>query len=381
LEKKMLPEPNSPVQPDEFIGRRPEIRAFRLALQQGLLTGRTSSFAVLGDWGMGKSSLLSKFAAVSAEPTFGMLPVFLSPSKDIPDYLRLAECLLNKFAEALADVPTLPARLRSGLQNWKLERAAWGGVARDREARPFFLSSGSALLRHTLTEAWRRFVQPARLKGAMFLLDDLHNITSLSKADLALILRDQFQSFGIEGLNYSVCFSARTDYFSWVRSLAEPTFRFYERLYLAPFMLEETTEYVQAVFSSQPSKKLELAKWLYENTLGHPYFLAFISRQLPAQGRGSPPESPARHWPAIFRQLEREKFSSDLAQLSEKEIELLLAVGKSDDLEFSPAQFVKQSRYEYFSELMEKGLLILTQRGGYKLYHPLFKLFLQGLKP
>jgi hypothetical protein len=377
---KMLPEPNFPVQPDEFIGRRPEIEAFRLALQQGLLTGRTSSFAVLGDWGLGKSSLLLKFAAMSAEPTFGVLPVFLSAPKDTPDYLRLAECLLNKSAEALANVPTLQARLRSELQNWRLERATWGGMALDREARPFFLSSGSALLRHTLTDAWRRFVQPAHLKGAIFFLDDLHNITSLSKADLALILRDQFQSFGIESLNYSVCFSARADYFSWVRSLAEPAVRFYERLYLAPFTLEETTEYVQVVFESQPSKTRELSKWLYKKTLGHPYFLAFISRQLLARARGSPAESPARLWPETFRQLEREKFSSDLAQLSEKEIELLLAAAKSHGLEFPPAQFVKRSRYEYFSGLIEKGLLIHTARGRYKLYHPLFKLFLQGLK-
>lgn len=162
----MLPEPNFPVKPDEFIGRRPEIEAFRLALQQGLLTGRTSSFAVLGDWGMGKSSLLLKFAAVSAEPTFGMLPVFLSSSKDIRDYLRLAECLLDKFAETLANVLTLRARLRSELQNWRLKRATWGGIACDRKAPPFFLSSGSALLRHTLIEAWRRFVQPSHLKGS-----------------------------------------------------------------------------------------------------------------------------------------------------------------------------------------------------------------------
>jgi hypothetical protein len=253
-------------------------------------------------------------------------------------------------------------------------------MARDGEARPFFLSSGSALLRHTLTEAWRRFVQPARLKGAIFFLDDLDNITSLSKADLALMLRDQFQSFGIEDLNYSICLSARADYFSWVRSLADPAVRFYEWVYLAPFTLEETTEYVQAVFGSQPGKTRELTKWIYKKTVGHPYFLAFISQQLLAHARGSPLESPAHLWPEIFRQLERDKFSSDLAQLCEKGIELLQAAARTHDSEFSPARFVKHSHCEHFSRLMEKGLLIRTERGRYKLYHPIFRLFLQGLK-
>jgi hypothetical protein len=231
---------------------------------------------------MGKSSLLLKFAALSAEPTCGLLPVFLSASKDTPDYLRLAESLLDKFAQALANVPTLRARLRSEVHNWGPKRATWG-IARDREGPPFFLSSGSALLRHTLTEAWRRFVQPAHLKGAIFFLDDLHNITSLSKADLALMLRDQFQSFGIEGLNYSVCFSARGDYFSWVRNPAEPAVRFYDRLYPAPFTVEETSEYVQAVFAPYLDKRHELAEWLYKKTLGHPYFLTFVSQQLLAR--------------------------------------------------------------------------------------------------
>jgi len=84
----MLPEPNFPVRPDEFVGRTREIGTFREALRYGLATGRTSSFAILGEWGIGKSSLLRKFASVCSEPTFAMLPVFLSASRDIHDYLR-----------------------------------------------------------------------------------------------------------------------------------------------------------------------------------------------------------------------------------------------------------------------------------------------------
>src|SRR5437899_8958284 len=107
----VLPEPNFPARPDEFVGRRQHIAAFRQALQQGLSAGRTSSFAILGDWGIGKSSLLLKFATVCSDPAFAILPVFISASKDIHDYLRLAESLLDKFAEALLTVPNLTARL------------------------------------------------------------------------------------------------------------------------------------------------------------------------------------------------------------------------------------------------------------------------------
>src|SRR5579883_2875579 len=191
----MLPEPNFPAKPNQFIGRRLQITIFRQALQHGLATGRTSSFAILGDWGIGKSSLLLKFATLCSDPPFALVPVFISGSKDIHDYLRLTENLLDNFAEALLALPKMQTRLRTELQNWRFKRVNLGGFGLERESPRFFLSSGSSLLR------------PARFNGAIFFLDDLQNITSISKADLALTIRDQFQSFGIDGLNYSVCFS------------------------------------------------------------------------------------------------------------------------------------------------------------------------------
>ena len=76
----MIPEPNFPARPDEFVGRNGHIEAFRQVLAQGLLAGRTPSFAVLGDWGVGKSSLLLKYFTICAGPEYAMLPVFFSVS-------------------------------------------------------------------------------------------------------------------------------------------------------------------------------------------------------------------------------------------------------------------------------------------------------------
>src|SRR5947209_15927958 len=222
----MRPEPNFPVRPDEFVGRRQHIEAFREALQQGLTAGRTSSFAILGDWGIGKSSLLLKFAAVCAEPAFAFLPILFSASTDVHDYMRLAESLLDKFGDALLALPNLQARLRAELRNWKLKRLNFGAIGLERQSSRLFLSTGSSLLRYTLKEAWDHFLRPARLNGAIFFLDDLQNITTISKEDLALMIRDQFQSLGIEVMNYSVCFSAKPDYFARTKALADPAVGF-----------------------------------------------------------------------------------------------------------------------------------------------------------
>jgi hypothetical protein len=76
-------------------------------------------------------------------------------------------------------------------------------------------------------------------------------------------------------MNFSVCFSAKPEYFSGVHSFAEPAVRFYSKLVSAPFTFGETSEYTRAVFE-QKANVQSLAQWLYEKTLGHPYFLAFI---------------------------------------------------------------------------------------------------------
>ena len=119
--------------------------------------------------------------------------------------------------------------------------------------------------------------------------------------------------------------------------------------------------------------EVNLAEWLYEKTLGHPYFLAFISRELLAL----PNRAPSDVWHEIATHLEREKFHSDLAHLSDKDVALLRALARTDEHEVSPTPFVKQFQYEYFRRLTERGLLIRSGRGRYKLYHPLFRQFLQ----
>jgi hypothetical protein len=122
----MLPEPNFPARPDEFVGRKAQIAVFRQALQQGQSTGRSSSFAILGEWGIGKSSLLLKFATVCSEVNFTMLPVFIPASKDVHDYLRFPESLLDKFTDALLAVPKMQARLRAELRNWiQTRKSRW----------------------------------------------------------------------------------------------------------------------------------------------------------------------------------------------------------------------------------------------------------------
>jgi hypothetical protein len=101
-----------------------------------------------------------------------------------------------------------------------------------------------------------------------------------------------------------------------------------------------------------------------------------VSRQLLslAQGHVSEPE---RFWPAIFKRLEQEKFRSDFAHVTEREIQLLRDVANAPIEEIGPRELSNQYERKYFSRLTEKALLLRVGRGRYKLYHPLFRLFLK----
>jgi hypothetical protein len=375
----MLPEPNFPVNPNEFIGRKGHLDAFTEALQYSALTGRMASFAVLGDWGIGKSSLLLKLAATCSDSAFRILPVTLSVSKDISDYMRFAEMLCDRLAHALLTSASLAERLRAEIENWKLTRVSVGALTVDRQSRQYFLSSGSALLRHALLEAWTHFIRPA-YAGAIFFLDDLQNLATPTVQDAALIVRDQFQSFGVEGVNLSVCFTAKSDYFSGLRSFAEPAVRFYNKRTLQPFSLQETTDYVRSVFGTTSLDLQRLAEWFHGKTLGHPYFLAFVSRELWRLYHAQQFADATHLWPVIFHRLEEGKFNADLERLSEKEVALLRAAALTDQSEFNPAPLAQRYPHQYFKRLVEAGLLIRTGRARYRLYHPLFREFLRQTK-
>jgi len=216
------------------------------------------------------------------------------------------------------------------------------------------------------------------LNGLVFFLDDLHNLSSPSRDAVALALRDQFQLFGVENINCSICFSAPANYFSNIGSLAEPAVRFYDKAYLNPFSLAETSEYVDAIFGTAANRG-EFAQWLHSKTCGHPYFIAFVCRQFAELTGAGDKLDATGHWREIFHRLEKGKFSADLAQVTDREVQLLRALARCEEQEINRKEFADYARI-YFTRLTDRGLLIRTGRGHYRLYHPLFREFLRQTK-
>ena len=127
--------------------------------------------------------------------------------------------------------------------------------------------------------------------------------------------------------------------------------------------LPETVEYVEAIFESA-TNGAEFAQWLHFKTAGHPYFMAFICRQYQQLAYAGDKLDATEHWHEIFRRLEKEKFSGDLAQVTEREVQLLRALARCEGQEINRKEFADYARI-YFTRLTDKGLLIRTARGHY----------------
>lgn len=371
-------EPTYPVDPDNFVGRAEEIKRFTDSINRGLLSGKTPSSAILGEWGIGKSSLLLKLNDILQKDYKETLSFVFPVSKDLVDYSIFAQSLLDKFHSEIISTGKISDKVRAELKRWRLEKIGISGISLERKHPGYFLSSGSTLLRHNLEEIWKKFLVPAKIKSVIFFLDDLQNITK-DRSQIALILRDLFQSLVVSGFNYSICFSAYSGYFGAIRELAEPATRFYQKIYLKGFSIDETKEFfIKIKETSKITVETPVVEEIHRLSLGHPYFLCFIINSfITLLGEGRIDSSEFKQlWPIIFERMGESKFSEDFSHVTNGEKKFLLSIAKGKSDELSPTDVKKHPRV-YFTRLTEKNLLRKLDRGKYKLYHPLFKEYLR----
>ena len=120
-------------------------------------------------------------------------------------------------------------------------------------------------------------------------------------------------------------------------------------------------------------------KHLYEKTQGHPYFLAFLIKDIvDLKKKGEIKiDFINSHWKYLLTHLSEEKFEKDIMRISPKRRELLKGIAAIDK-EIVTRQDVKAND-RYWHDLTAIGTLIKVDRGQYKLYHPLFKEYIRNL--
>lgn len=380
--------PQHPAQPAYFAGRKAEVQYFReTSLNSAKLNPPAPlNYAILGTWGLGKTSLLYEFQQIainefSGDAKCACIHYSLSPQSCrnwetfSTDFLATVDTTINATS-------TLQSKIKSELGKWQVSFNL--GVVGAQRTNSSDSHPENPDMLGSLRSLWVDHLQPSGIEVVFVLLDDFHYFPIGAEDSAYLTLRSLFQELVNQKCNYSLVVTAHSGLFTEIAEVAEPLLRFFKRFELRPFTFEDAREAID--------KRLEVAKLnlriddnvirtIVERTAGHPYILMFTMYELLMKQKETKPielESFERVWPSIEEDLGETIFLQKFNGASEKERELLLKIGAHESNEFSPADFRSvRGINELCSRLEEKEFLIKLARGKYTLFHQLFGQYLK----
>jgi len=386
---KILPNPFSPQYPADpkyFADRSEHLDYFTKAIANSarIRPPAPSNFMILGDWGMGKTSLLYKMKEVVLRELEGKINAFcfhfsLDPSccRNWDDFSLAFLTRLKKNYETTAG---LKEKLMRELSKWKISFSVLP-VSVQREASPEKLS-----LVDSLEDLWKKHLVPSKVDVCILFMDDVHYFLLAGQPDAYFTIRNSFQELARRECNFSLVMTGPKLLFKNVADFAEPFTRFFHPIYLEAFSLEGTREAINKRISAS---RLELefsedvVSAVHEKSKGHPYFVMFIVYELVnmvGTGKCITEKEFNKSWPKIVRLLEKNVFVNRLGEVSEREKEVLLKMAVLKREQVSPSDIKGVSGVTiFFSRLERKGFLLKKERGLYELFHPLFRDYLKKL--
>jgi len=375
--------PPFPVNPRYFADREEVIASFRRALSRSVKseTPTPDNIAILGDWGMGKSSVLRKFEDIALNE-FKDRRIFSAIIELIPSacnsFVSFTRKVMDDIEKNFNAHASILVRVRNEVKNWRISSIGTGvGLELERKIRE---RSPASVFEGALRDLWD-VLETSGIDTILLMFDDLHYLAE-GFPDGLYDLRGIFQGLPRHGCNFILCVSGERELFSRIRELAEPLARFFNIKHrLNSFDYDGTRSAITRplrLTNSGLTLEEDVIQRIHAITNGHPYFVHFIMRELMSlrdSGRITL-KFFENHYPSIRQIMEREKFEVDFSIASEKERQVLLEIARIKSERFSPSSVkIKNARIQIKS-LVKKGLLIRHNRGEYSLYHPLFKEYL-----
>lgn len=255
------------VSPPHFVGRQDLIQAFKHALYS-TIEGSPRHLAFLGDWGMGKTSLLH------------MLNKQIKSQHCIPVYIpaypldKIEEVINLLFAYFSKSIPRSLIRSYSkGLSSTGLTILGTGIEMKLQEPK----AEPQLVLTEVIKSAWKR-VEKKNWNAFVLLIDDIDSWAIDTRDPILFILRNVFTELRREGCKVMLTVAARPALFSEVRELQEPIVRFFEPHLLGPLREEEVKK---AVLTPLENIKIKISsgalKLIYDLSEGHPFYVQILA--------------------------------------------------------------------------------------------------------
>lgn len=368
--------PQSGWEPKVFGGRHEQIASFTKAMKEAV-TGRPNHMVILGEWGIGKTSLLKQFKKIAQGE--GYLASFCSIGRfterdTVQDGINLiTEEMLRGFPK-IGGIKVF----YENLEAIGISIAGFGGQVAKKSAS----LQPQTYLTEFLLEMWKQL----NTRLAVVLIDDLQNFSSIPQTIdiLRLVLsKDEILS----NTRYIFILSSTPDGWNSFLDKHDPIGRFFrKRESLDHLSRQETLNLINhtlretgVTFSHSIEEKI------YTYTLGHPYELQVLCSNLyESQLQGKVDET---EWDQAFKnalwELGRDYFEALYRKASSREEIVLLTLAKAKaDLNISEttekvgaenSSFPLKNVKHFLYRLNNKGLIKRTDSKAFKIPDPMLR--------
>lgn len=373
--------PQQPAKPQFFVGREPEIKTFTNFLFQ-TINSSPMNMSITGDRGMGKTSLLIKFEQIAREQ--GCMTLRISNYEgSVNNVIELSNFLVDNIqAEVLSR--SAVKRTMEDIKKFFNELTAEfsiGDISLSVRREKTIIQD---LIIKKLINIWEKVKN--EYKAIIILIDEAEN---LEKIQSLTFLREVFQKIQAT-CNYMVVLAGKLNFPEKMSETFSPLNRFFPAQRLRPLSNNYIDKYIKERLSASGIIiEYDSLRRIEKLSEGHPYVLVsvcyWVFDSLADNENKIDNATVGRCMAKIRGRLSEDYFAPMLQPLRPKTKKILCKIILPlSGLNFSSNEACKLASLPpyklspYLGELTEKGVITRVSRGQYKLFHTLFKEYLNG---
>lgn len=379
--------PMTGVEPTVFGGRTKELEFFEQRLNRALHSRFCEHFLILGNWGIGKSTLIKEFKKLSQSRGHLASIVLLEPLQTGTSLFEAARSVVEGILRGLPYPVGRFKKVANFFDSLGLTILGTGfQFTRDTSKKEL---SSQAFLHDTLLSLWQDIED--KTGALVILLDDIDNFMAVSEFIMALK-----QTLSMDSLiKTKILVGIASTPKSWIELTStnkhHPLSRYFmSRVELAPLSESELQETIlKSMAGTGVSFSMEVINRVFEYTKGHPLEMQILCYHLFSNQLSRRVEVDVwdKALQATINDMGIALFNRWFSQASGEEAKVLRAVANME-IPISPKGIHKMTEAgevkvssrnitQYLQRLVEKGLISRSGRGLYTIPDQMFRAYIR----
>jgi AAA+ ATPase superfamily predicted ATPase len=372
--------PGHTVDPEFFAGRKEEIEKFRMFLKNAR-EGNPMNMAIIGERGIGKSSLLRMCESLARASGCIVVRTDLDTSVlTVNDLIVTTLQAIKQEGEAYSKIFKASEKAKKFFDTYKVSAGIMGvslGVDRRHQ-------TSSHEVRSELQKVWR--IVKEYVGAIVIMLDEAEQLEVIEGS--LQFLRNTFSRLAEERANFMLVLSGKLSLFRKIKEIHSPLARFFNPVSLSELTPQESIEAIEKPLASSTFKfSDEVKNMIVGASQGHPYIIQLFGFYLCEKATSQLIDNDAYEatLPMVMDGLAKQLFEDYYHTSSPQEQKILRAVAEEKEPVFDFSSIVKKvkqpsNKVSYLlNRLCEKDCLKKVSRGRYKLFHSLFRDYLQSI--